>query len=32
MSELADLLGPLWVEVLGAGVLPAENTLGIGKV
>lgn len=31
-DRLADLLGPLWVEVLGAGVLPAENTLGIGKV
>jgi hypothetical protein len=30
-DRLADLLGPLWVEVLGAGVLPAENTLGIGK-
>jgi hypothetical protein len=31
-DRMADLLGPLWVEVLGAGVLPAENTLGIGKV
>jgi catechol 2,3-dioxygenase-like lactoylglutathione lyase family enzyme len=30
-DRLADLLGPLW-GVLGAGVLPAENTLGIGKV
>ena len=31
-DRLAELLGTLWVEVLGAGVLPAETTLGIGKV
>ncbi|WP_369179470.1 SCO6745 family protein [Streptomyces mutabilis] len=31
-ARLADLLGPLWVEVLGTGLLPAVNTLGIGKV
>ncbi len=31
-ARLADLLGPLWLEVLGSGMLPRENTLGIGKV
>ncbi|MEN3585312.1 hypothetical protein AAH978_14300 [Streptomyces sp. ZYX-F-203] len=31
-ARLADLLGPLWLEVLGSGLLPRENTLGIGKV
>ncbi|MEU4498204.1 hypothetical protein AB0F96_33425 [Streptomyces sp. NPDC023998] len=31
-DRLTDLLGTLWVEVLSAGVLPAETTLGIGKV
>ncbi|KFG77319.1 SCO6745 family protein [Streptomyces mutabilis] len=31
-ARLADLLGPLWLEVLGTGLLPAVNTLGIGKV
>ncbi|MEV3856774.1 hypothetical protein AB0J38_20890 [Streptomyces sp. NPDC050095] len=30
--ELADLLGPLWVAVLGSGLLPSVTTLGIGKV
>jgi len=31
-ARLADLLGPLWLEVLGSGMLPRETTLGIGKV
>ncbi|MFK4224232.1 hypothetical protein [Streptomyces sp. NPDC019890] len=31
-ERLTELLGTLWVEVLSAGVLPAETTLGIGKV
>ncbi|MGW7051786.1 SCO6745 family protein [Streptomyces sp. NPDC054887] len=31
-ARLAELLGPLWLAVLGSGLLPAENTLGIGKV
>lgn len=31
-ARLAELLGPLWLEVLGSGMLPRENTLGIGKV
>ncbi|GAA2671024.1 hypothetical protein GCM10010400_35570 [Streptomyces aculeolatus] len=31
-ERLADLLGGPWVKVLGSGMLPAENTLGIGKV
>lgn len=31
-DRLTELLGTLWVEVLSAGVLPAETTLGIGKV
>ncbi|MFI7341938.1 hypothetical protein ACIBUY_28855 [Streptomyces sp. NPDC050085] len=31
-AELADLLGPLWVAVLGSGLLPSVTTLGIGKV
>ncbi|WP_251060868.1 hypothetical protein [Streptomyces sp. ISL-100] len=31
-ARLAELLGPLWVEVLGSGLLPSETTLGIGKV
>ncbi|AEN10455.1 MULTISPECIES: hypothetical protein [unclassified Streptomyces] len=31
-ERLADLLGPLWVEALGSGLLPSETTLGIGKV
>lgn len=31
-ARLADLLGPLWLEVLGSGMLPRETTLGIGTV
>lgn len=31
-ERLVELLGPLWVEVLGSGLLPSETTLGIGKV
>ncbi|MFE2278101.1 hypothetical protein ACFXAE_12760 [Streptomyces sp. NPDC059454] len=31
-TRLAELLGPLWLEVLGSGMLPRETTLGIGKV
>lgn len=31
-ARLADLLGPLWLKVLGSGMLPRETTLGIGKV
>ncbi|MEK8143582.1 hypothetical protein NKH18_20665 [Streptomyces sp. M10(2022)] len=31
-ARLVELLGPLWVEVLGSGLLPSETTLGIGKV
>ncbi|MGY0017981.1 SCO6745 family protein [Streptomyces sp. YJ-C3] len=31
-AELAALLGPLWVTVLGSGLLPSVTTLGIGKV
>jgi hypothetical protein len=31
-ARLSELLGPLWVEVLGSGLLPGQNTLGIGKV
>ncbi|MER5719340.1 hypothetical protein [Streptomyces sp. NPDC002132] len=31
-ARLADLLGPLWLEVLGSGMLPRETTLGIGKI
>lgn len=30
-ERLAELLGGPWVTVLGTGMLPAENTLGIGK-
>ncbi|MBC9716760.1 hypothetical protein H9Y04_29925 [Streptomyces sp. TRM66268-LWL] len=32
VDELAELLGEFWVAALGSGLLPAENTLGIGKV
>ncbi|QKW10806.1 hypothetical protein HUT18_12100 [Streptomyces sp. NA04227] len=32
MTQLADLLGEFWVAAIGSGLLPAENTLGIGKV
>ncbi|MGV9688086.1 SCO6745 family protein [Streptomyces sp. NPDC003444] len=31
-DRLADLLGGPWLAVIGSGLLPAENTLGIGKV
>ncbi|MFJ8944595.1 hypothetical protein ACIRG4_15295 [Streptomyces sp. NPDC102395] len=31
-ARLAGLLGPLWLEVLGSGMLPRETTLGIGKI
>ncbi|WP_392671132.1 hypothetical protein [Streptomyces sp. LN785] len=31
-ERLVELLGPLWVTVLGSGLLPSETTLGIGKV
>ncbi|MCX4915195.1 hypothetical protein [Streptomyces sp. NBC_00687] len=31
-GRLADLLGEFWVAVIGSGLLPAETTLGIGKV
>ncbi len=30
-ERLAELLGGPWLKVLGSGLLPAENTLGIGK-
>ncbi|MFC5185551.1 SCO6745 family protein [Actinomadura harenae] len=31
-ARLAELLGPLWLDVLGSGLLPRETTLGIGKI
>ncbi|WP_326705456.1 SCO6745 family protein [Streptomyces cyaneofuscatus] len=31
-ERLAELLGEPWLEVIGSGMLPGENTLGIGKV
>ncbi|MER6916121.1 hypothetical protein ABT354_30995 [Streptomyces sp. NPDC000594] len=31
-ARLADLLDPLWLTTLGSGLLPRENTLGIGKI
>ncbi|MFB8211790.1 hypothetical protein [Streptomyces sp. NPDC056010] len=31
-ERLVVLLGPLWVAAIGSGLLPPENTLGIGKV
>ncbi|MEU6620749.1 hypothetical protein ABZ926_08175 [Streptomyces litmocidini] len=31
-DRLADLLGGPWLAVIGSGLLPSENTLGIGKV
>ncbi|MFJ3326855.1 hypothetical protein ACIPMT_20670 [Streptomyces griseus] len=31
-ERLAQLLGEPWLEVIGSGLLPSENTLGIGKV
>ncbi|MEV5611086.1 hypothetical protein [Streptomyces sp. NPDC052225] len=32
VGELGDLLGELWVTVIGSGLLPSVTTLGIGKV
>ncbi|MFP3992663.1 hypothetical protein U9R90_35345 [Streptomyces sp. E11-3] len=32
LARLSDLLGDAWVAVIGSGLLPAQNTLGIGKV
>ncbi|MFF3687379.1 hypothetical protein [Streptomyces sp. NPDC002187] len=31
-ARLSELLGTYWVAMLGTGLLPGENTLGIGKV
>ncbi|MGW1292831.1 SCO6745 family protein [Streptomyces sp. NPDC002533] len=31
-ERLVELLGEPWLEVIGSGLLPSENTLGIGKV
>ncbi|MCT4356497.1 hypothetical protein M5362_25540 [Streptomyces sp. Je 1-79] len=31
-ARLAELLGEPWLAALGSGLLPTENTLGIGKV
>ncbi|MDT9692118.1 hypothetical protein Q5762_28065 [Streptomyces sp. P9(2023)] len=31
-ARLAELLGEPWLAALGSGLLPAENTLGIGKI
>ncbi|MFJ8887634.1 hypothetical protein ACIRJR_30080 [Streptomyces sp. NPDC102402] len=31
-ERLVELLGPVWVGVIGSGLLPSETTLGIGKV
>ncbi|WP_405700699.1 hypothetical protein OG209_24815 [Streptomyces sp. NBC_01383] len=31
-ERLVELLGPLWVAVIGSGMLPSETTLCIGKV
>ncbi|KKZ69423.1 SCO6745 family protein [Streptomyces showdoensis] len=31
-ARLADLLGGPWLAVIGSGLLPAENTLGIGTI
>ncbi|MFE6062350.1 hypothetical protein [Streptomyces sp. NPDC056431] len=31
-ARLAELLGGPWLSTIGSGLLPAENTLGIGKV
>lgn len=31
-ARLAELLGDPWLAAIGSGLLPAENTLGIGKV
>lgn len=32
LDRLVELLGDFWVAVLASGLLPAETTLGIGKV
>ncbi len=32
VARLSELLGDAWVAVIGSGLLPAQNTLGIGKV
>ncbi|MER8045327.1 hypothetical protein [Streptomyces sp. NPDC094032] len=31
-ARLSELLGGPWLAVIGSGLLPAENTLGIGKI
>ncbi|MFD7320811.1 hypothetical protein ACFV9D_06920 [Streptomyces sp. NPDC059875] len=31
-ARLAELLGGPWLAVLGSGLLPGENTLGIGRI
>ncbi|WP_052499123.1 SCO6745 family protein [Streptomyces vietnamensis] len=31
-TRLADLLGGPWLTIIGSGLLPSENTLGIGKI
>jgi hypothetical protein len=31
-DRLATALEPVWIAAVGSGLLPAENTLGIGKV
>ncbi|MEU3322810.1 hypothetical protein [Streptomyces sp. NPDC006785] len=31
-ERLVELLGEPWLKVIGSGLLPSENTLGIGKV
>ncbi|MFF2651785.1 hypothetical protein [Streptomyces sp. NPDC058045] len=31
-ARLADLLGEFWLRILSSGLLPADNTLGIGRV
>ncbi|MDI3421968.1 SCO6745 family protein [Streptomyces luteolus] len=32
IDRLAELLGDPWLTVVGSGLLPGENTLGIGKI
>jgi hypothetical protein len=31
-ARFAELMGPIWVAALGSGLLPAQNTLGIGRI
>ncbi|MEW5630697.1 hypothetical protein AB1388_29720, partial [Streptomyces hydrogenans] len=31
-GRLAELLGGPWLAAIGSGLLPADNTLGIGKI